>query len=145
MLANHKKGVFFIEKSILGWKSTTDKVAFQSYFKFKVEDINFFYLYALTCMLHYRIYGFLLTKLSVRKTGSSKLQFEESTNENTVFGYYLKGGFSSFFYPLTTPLWGVLVLSILQKRLEGGKFLPPSSSSKKKEKGEVGKIAEEDY
>ena len=98
-------------------------------------------------MLHYRIYGFLLTKLSVRKAGSSKLQFEESTNENTVFGYYLKGGFSSFFYPLTTPLWGGggLVLSILQKRLEGGKFLPPSSSPQKKEKGEVGKIAEEDY
>ena len=129
-----KKGVFFIEKSILGWKSTTGKVVFQSYFKFKVEDIKFFYLYALTCMLHYRIYGFLLTKLSVRKTRSSKLQFEESTNENTVFGYYLKGRFSSFCYPLTTPLWGFLVLSILQKRLEGGKFLPPSSPPKKRKR-----------
>ena len=29
----------------------------------------------LTFMLHYRIHGFLLTKLSVRKEGPSKLKF----------------------------------------------------------------------
>ena len=75
MLANHKKGIFCIEKSILGGKSTTSKVAFQSVFKFKVEDIlTFFFTHVqLTFILHNRIHDFLVTELSVWKAGSSKL------------------------------------------------------------------------
>ena len=45
VLSNQKKRNFFIEKSILGWKSTTRKAAFPSDFKFKVEDTLLFFTY----------------------------------------------------------------------------------------------------
>ena len=55
----------------------TGKVAFQIDFKFTVGGtLIFFYLCAIKIMRRYRIYDFLLTELSVRKAGSSKLQFQ---------------------------------------------------------------------
>ena len=58
-------------------------------------------------MLHYRIHDFLLTELTVGKAFQSyvfSLEYGESSNESTAFHQYLKGGFSPFCTPLTTPL-----------------------------------------
>ena len=53
------KRLFSIDKSILGWKSTTGKAAVQSNFKFWIRDtLNLFDLRALAFILHYRIHGF---------------------------------------------------------------------------------------
>ena len=54
----------------------TGKAAFQSDFKFKIGETHYFFTYVqLTFMLHYRIHDFLFTELSLRKAGSSELQF----------------------------------------------------------------------
>ena len=58
-------------------------------------------------MLHYRIHGFLLTELTVRKAFQGyvfSLEHWESSNEKIASRQYLKDGFSPFSPPLTTPL-----------------------------------------
>ena len=95
MLENHKKVSFFIEKSILGWKSASDKAAFKSNFKFEDGDTLRFLIYRqLTFMLHYRNHGFLRMEFSISE-GVWNLSFSFEGYENT-FHYYLKSGFSLF-------------------------------------------------
>ena len=77
-------------KSILGWESTTGKAAFQSNFKFSVEDtLNVFHLHATNIYvtrLQDRIHFFLLKELTEDVSESRfSIEYErwESSNENT--------------------------------------------------------------
>ena len=78
--------------------------------KFQVlcwRHIKVFSVNAWTFMIHYRIHGFLLTELTVRKAFQGyvfSLEHWESSNEKIAFRQYLKDGFSPLFPPLTTPL-----------------------------------------
>ena len=79
---------FSIEKSILGWKSTTGKPAFQSNFKFTYVQLTF--------MLHYRIHGFLCTQLSVRKAFQSKVFHLRAAMKTQCFANIWKASLAPF-------------------------------------------------
>ena len=87
VLATRKKRKFLIEKSILGWKSTTGDAAFQSNFKFWVRDTStFFYLRATNgyvTLWNRRLF----THWIISSEFVSRWRFSfESSNENTAFG-----------------------------------------------------------
>ena len=81
---------------------------------FRLETHYSFLAYVqLTFVLHYRIHGSLLTELTVWKAFQSSVfssEYHERAAMKTQYfagkvkGKYLKGGFSSFCYPLTTQL-----------------------------------------
>ena len=76
MLANYKKAIFLLKRAFLGESQRPVRRVSSQISSLRLETHIFFLTFVqLTFMLHYRIYGFSLTKLSVWKAGDSKLQF----------------------------------------------------------------------
>ena len=76
VLAKHKKGVFLLKRAFLGESQRSVRRLSNQISSLSFGTHFFFFTYVqLTFILHYRIPGFLLTELSFRKAGSSKLQF----------------------------------------------------------------------
>ena len=76
MLVNYKKAIFLLKRAFLGEIQRPVRRVSSQISSLRLETHIFFLTFVqLTFMLHYRIYGFSLTKLSVWKAGASKLQF----------------------------------------------------------------------
>ena len=81
MLVNYKKAIFLLKRAFLGEIQRPVRRVPSQISSLRGETHFFFFFFffltfvQLTFMLHYRIYGFSLTKLSVWKAGASKLQF----------------------------------------------------------------------
>ena len=76
MLANYKKAIFLLKRAFLDESQRPVRRVSSQISSLRLETHIFFLTFVqLTFMLHYRIYGFSLTELSVWKAGDSKLQF----------------------------------------------------------------------
>ena len=94
-----KKGIFRSKKAFLGESQWPVRRLSNQISSFRLETRQIFCFMCTNILLYYRIHGFLLTELTVRKAFQSyvfSLESWDSSNENTAFPSYLKGGFSLF-------------------------------------------------